>query len=117
MSKPFFGTLALASVLVALSLPARADGCLSQGEARLFMGTAHYRAHLKTAGPQVIWYNLDGRAEVDALHARWQAAGAKVDPLRSETPHKLHEFLAFDPDGNILRVFYDYGWEEREGGK
>ena len=90
---------------------------LSQGKARLFMGAAPYRAHLKTAGPQVIWFNLDGRAEVDALHARWQAAGAKVGPLRPETPHKLHEFLAFDPDGNILRVFYDYGWEEREGRK
>ncbi len=85
---------------------------LSQGGARLFVAAAHYRAHQASAGPQVTWYNMAGRAEVDDLHARWQAAGAKVDALRRETPHRLHEFLAFDPDGNILRVFYDYGWEE-----
>jgi hypothetical protein len=25
----------------------------------------------------------------------------------------LHEFTAADPDGNLLRVFYDFAWETR----
>jgi hypothetical protein len=28
-------------------------------------------------------------------------------------PHKLYEFFAEDIDGNFLRVFYDFAWEER----
>ena len=29
-------------------------------------------------------------------------------------PWKLYEFTAADGDGNDFRVFYDFGWEERE---
>ena len=75
------------------------------------MGSSHYRAHLETRGPLVIWLNLSGRDEVDALYARWQASGAKLDLPPSAKPWKLYEFLAFDLDGNILRVFYDFAWE------
>lgn len=88
---------------------------LSQGAARLFMGAVHYRAHLESGGPLVIWLNLSSRAEVDELHARWQAAGARLDLPPAAKPYKLYEFLAFDLDGNILRVFYDFAWEERQG--
>lgn len=89
---------------------------LSQGATRLFMGAAHYRTHLGTGGPMAVWLNLADRAEVDALHARWQAAGATLDGPPAAKPHKLYEFLAFDPDGNVLRVFYDFAWEERGPG-
>ena len=89
---------------------------LSQGASRLFMGAAHYRIHLETGGrPIVIWLNLSSRAEVDELYARWTAAGAKLDLPPAAKPYKLYEFLAFDLDGNILPVFYDFAWEKREG--
>jgi predicted lactoylglutathione lyase len=78
------------------------------------MGAADYRAHLGTRGPIVIWLNMSSRAEVDALHDRWLAAGAKLDHPPAAKPYRLYEFLAFDADGNVLRVFYDFAWEERE---
>lgn len=85
---------------------------LSQGGSRLFMGAEHYRLHLGTGGPVVIWLNLSGRAEVDELYARWLAADAKLDLPPTTKPYKLYEFLAFDLDGNVLRVFYDFAREE-----
>ena len=87
---------------------------LSQGASRLFMGAVQYRVHLGTGGPLVIWLNLNSRAEVDELYSRWLANGAKLDLPPAAKPYKLYEFLAFDLDGNILRVFYDFAWEERE---
>nr|WP_207785983.1 VOC family protein [Altererythrobacter segetis] len=89
---------------------------LSQGESRVFMSSAAYRATNGHAdsGPVVVWLNLSSRAEVDGLHARWSAAGATIDAPPEAKPWKLHEFSARDLDGNVLRVFYDFGSEERE---
>ncbi len=86
---------------------------LSRGEARLFMANAGYRATLGSRGPAVLWLNLRGRGEVDALHAEWAGAGALVDFAPTAQPFKLYEFHARDPDGNRLRVFYDFAWEEK----
>jgi uncharacterized glyoxalase superfamily protein PhnB len=89
---------------------------LSQGESRLFMSSAAYRANNGQAnsGPAVLWLNLSSRDEIDDLHARWSAAGARIAEPPAAKPWKLYEFLAGDLDGNVLRVFYDFGWEERE---
>lgn len=84
---------------------------LSRGEARLFVGDAGYRAALGAGGPIVLWLNLDGRAEVDELHAEWAAAGARIAGPPEAKPYRLYEFFAQDVDGNVLRVFYDFGWE------
>ena len=55
--------------------------CLSRGDTRIFMTTAEYRSVLGVRGPIVLWLNLAGRAEVDALHGQWAAAGARIaDP-------------------------------------
>lgn len=80
---------------------------LSQGAAQLFIGASHYRRHMKTAGPSVVWVSLASRTEVDELYGRWRAAGANLDgpPVENE-PWRLYEFLAFDPDGNIVRVHH-----------
>ena len=86
---------------------------LSRGDTRLFMATAAYRAALGNRGPIVLWLNLSSRDEVDALHAEWAGAGAKIAAPPAAMPHKLYEFFAGDADGNILRVFYDFAWEER----
>lgn len=83
---------------------------VSRGRARLFIAAAYHREHLGTpAGPVVLWINLANRAEVDALHAEWAAAGALIDAPPEAKPYKLYEFLALDADGNYLRVFYDFG--------
>ncbi len=86
----------------------------SQGDCRLFLAAADYRAALGNPGPVVVWLNLSGRAEVDALYDRWLQAGATIAAPPRAQPWKLYEFSAADPDGNRLRVFYDFGWEEAE---
>lgn len=87
---------------------------VSQGHCRLFVAAAAHRAHQANSGPVVIWLNLANRDEVDQLHARWSAAGAAIAEPPAAKPWKLYEFFAGDPDGNMLRVFYDFAWEERE---
>jgi uncharacterized glyoxalase superfamily protein PhnB len=85
---------------------------LSRGDARLFMSAAEYRSGLGNRMPIVLWLNLSGRAEVDALHDEWKAAGADIAEAPAAKPYRLYEFFAHDPDGNVLRVFYDFGWDE-----
>ena len=87
---------------------------LSQGQSRLFMASASHRAGQPNAGPLVVWLNLSSRAEIDELYGRWSAAGARIAAPPSAKPWKLYEFFADDLDGNVLRVFYDFAWEERE---
>jgi len=86
---------------------------LSQGDSRLFMSSAAYRAGQANGGPIVLWLNLSNRAEVDALYQRWSAAGARIAASPEAKLWKLYEFSAADLDGNVLRAFYDFGWEER----
>ena len=86
---------------------------LSRGDTRIFMSSAEYRAAIGNQGRIVLWLNLASRAEVDALHEQWKAAGATIAASPQAKPYKLYEFLAPDPDGNVFRVFYDFGWEEK----
>lgn len=86
---------------------------ISRGDARLFLSTPEYRATSGLAGPVLLWLNLASRAEVDALHAEWAASGATIAAPPEAKPHKLYEFFAHDLDGNVFRIFYDFGWEER----
>ena len=89
--------------------------CLSRGDTRMFMSTDDYRSVLGIKGPIVLWLNLSNRVEVDALHAQWAAAGARIaDPPEAKPYNKLYEFFAQDIDGNYFRVFYDFAWEEKE---
>jgi uncharacterized glyoxalase superfamily protein PhnB len=85
---------------------------LSRGDARIFMSDAGYRSGLGNQAPVVLWLNLGNRGEVDDLHRLWAGAGATVDGAPSAKPWRLYEFFARDPDGNVLRIFYDFGWEE-----
>jgi uncharacterized glyoxalase superfamily protein PhnB len=87
---------------------------LSQGESRLFMGSAAYRSAQPNKGPVVVWLNLASRAEIDELYARWSAAGARIAEPPEAKPWNLYEFYAVDLDGNNLRAFYDFGSEERQ---
>ena len=86
-------------------------GGISRGDSRIFLTNAPFRAGHGNAGSVVIWINLNSKAEVAALHAEWQAAGAKIVSEPEDKPWKLHEFLVADLDGNQIRVFYDFGAE------
>ena len=77
------------------------------------MSTAEYRSAIGNQTPIVLWLNLASRAEVDALYELWTAAGATIANPPQAKPYKLYEFFAPDPDGNVFRVFYDFGWEEQ----
>jgi uncharacterized glyoxalase superfamily protein PhnB len=87
---------------------------VSQDHCRLFLASASYRSAQANAGPIVIWLNVANRGEIDALFARWSAAGARIADPPAAKPWELYELSAADPDGNVLRVFYDCAWEERE---
>ena len=86
---------------------------LSRDDTRIFLSSAEYRAAIGNQAGIVLWLNLSSRAEVDALHEQWSAAGATIAAPPQAKPYKLYEFLAPDPDGNVFRVFYDFGWEEK----
>lgn len=84
---------------------------LSRDGTRLFLSSGDYRATLGNRPPVVLWINLEDRGAIDALHAEWAAAGARIRAAPAARPYKLYEFLAEDPDGNVFRVFYDFAWE------
>jgi hypothetical protein len=48
---------------------------------------------------------------VDELHETWSGRNARIISKPESKPWHLHEFTAADPDGNLLRVFYDFAWE------
>lgn len=82
---------------------------ISQGRSRIFLTAAEVRDYFHSQPPAVVWFNLDSKDEVDALHTRWAARGATIlHPPESKDWSRLHEFVATDPDGNFLRVFYNF---------
>jgi uncharacterized glyoxalase superfamily protein PhnB len=87
---------------------------ISQGESCIFLTNTAFRQGSPVKGPIVIWFNLNNREQVDALHAQWSANGARIVSPPESKPWNLHEFTATDLDGNLFRVFYDFAWELRE---
>jgi uncharacterized glyoxalase superfamily protein PhnB len=90
-------------------------GGISQGDCRMFLTNASFHQHYGTGGPVMIWLNLGSKGEVDELYQRWRAAGARIIAEPEDKPWNLREFRAGDPDGNQLRVFYDFSSELRQG--
>ena len=86
-------------------------GGISQGECRMFLTNRSFRQHYGNDGTVMIWLNLESRSEVDELHRRWHEAGAIILGEPQDQPWHLREFRAADPDGNQLRVFYDFSRE------
>lgn len=83
-------------------------GGISQGDCRMFLTNAAFRETYGIRGPVVVWLNLNSKDEVDELHRRWKAAGAMIVAEPEDKPWRLREFRVADPDGNQLRVFYDF---------
>ena len=86
---------------------------ISQGNCRLFLTNAAFREHYGNSGPVLIWLNLGSNEEVDALYEVWRGNQAKIVSPPESKPWGLHEFIAADLDGNLLRVFYDFGTAEK----
>lgn len=86
-------------------------GGISQGQCRMFLTDAAFRHAYGNGQTVVVWLNLDSKQEVDELYQRWRDAGAKILAAPEDKPWNLREFRVADPDGNQLRVFYDFNWE------
>ena len=86
-------------------------GGISQGDCRMFLTNGSFHGHYGTRGPVMVWLNLNSKDEVDELHRRWKLAGAKIVAEPEDQPWRLREFRVADPDGNQLRVFYDFSSE------
>jgi len=85
---------------------------ISKGECRLFLTNSEFRTSFGNAPPMLIWFNLDGRGQVDDLFATWNASGARIVSRPESKPWKLYEFTAADLDGNLMRVFYDFSTDQ-----
>ena len=72
-------------------------GGISQGDCRMFLTNAPFRAAHGNGGPVVVWLNLSGKSEVDELYRRWRDAGAKIVAEPEDKPWRLREFTVADP--------------------
>ena len=86
-------------------------GGISQGDCRMFLTNAPFRATDGPHSPVIVWLNLNSKQEVDELFQRWKATGATIVEAVEDKPWNLREFKFADLDGNQLRVFYDFNWE------
>ena len=82
---------------------------VSKGNCRLFLAESNFRKERGNGAPVVIWLNLNSKDEVNALYRVWSAAKANIVSAPESKRWGLHEFTAKDPDGNLFRVFYDFG--------
>jgi len=87
---------------------------ISRDDCRMFLTNAPFRQDAGNVARIIVWLNLASKQEVDELYHRWREAGAKILAEPEDKPWHLREFTATDPDGNHLRVFYDFGWELRQ---
>jgi uncharacterized glyoxalase superfamily protein PhnB len=86
----------------------RAASQASQGGVADCLLLIAFRESCGNTGPILFWLNLDSKADVDDLCEQWKATQAKIVSEPEDKPWKLHEFTAADPDGNLIRVFYDF---------
>jgi uncharacterized glyoxalase superfamily protein PhnB len=86
---------------------------ISKGNCRLFLASQQYRRGYGNVGPALTWLNLDSKEDVNELYRAWSASNAKLMSAPESKPWGLHEFTAADLDGNLFRVFYDFGTAER----
>lgn len=84
---------------------------ISQGDCRMFLTNTQFRQHYGTGEKVMIWLNLNSKREVDELYQQWRQAGALILAEPEDKPWRLREFRVGDPNGNQLRVFYDFSRE------
>jgi uncharacterized glyoxalase superfamily protein PhnB len=87
---------------------------ISRGNCRLFITNRAFQKHYGNVGPILFWLDLDSKADVDELFAQWKTAGASIVSGPEDKPWKLREFIVTDLDGNLIRVFHDFGTDRQE---
>ena len=92
-------------------------GGISQGDCRLFLTNAPFRASDGRHSPVSVWLNLSSRQEVDELFERWKNTGARIVEPVEDKPWNLREFKVADLDRNQLRVFYDFNSDLNEASR
>lgn len=85
---------------------------ISKGDCRMFLANSDFRKQCGNVGPVLIWLNLNSKDEVNDLHRLWSSSNAMLISEPESKPYGLHEFMAKDLDGNLFRVFYDFGTPE-----
>ena len=85
---------------------------ISKGNCRMFLASADYRKRCGNVGPVLIWLNVESKDEVNDLYRLWRRSKAKLISEPESKRWGLHEFTAKDLDGNLFRVFYDFGTAE-----
>ena len=87
---------------------------ISRDQCRLFLAGPSFREASGNHSPVSTWLNLNSKGEVDDLYRAWRSTSAILLSAPESKPWGLHEFTAADPDGNRLRVFYDFATPERQ---
>ena len=82
---------------------------ISHGTSRMFLANSDYRKIRGNVAPVLIGLNLNSKDEVNDLYRLWSNSKAKLISEPESKPYGLHEFMAKDLDGNLFRVFYDFG--------
>ena len=85
---------------------------ISRGNCRMFLANPDFRKARGNVGPVLIWLNLNSKDEVNDLYRLWSSSKARLISEPESKPWGLHEFMAQDLDGNLFRVFYDFGTAE-----
>jgi uncharacterized glyoxalase superfamily protein PhnB len=86
---------------------------ISKGRCRMFLADEECRQQYGNVGPTLTWLNLESTEEVDELYREWMASNARLTSAPESKPWGLHEFVAADLDGNLFRVFFDFGTHMR----
>jgi uncharacterized glyoxalase superfamily protein PhnB len=91
-----------------------ADGTLENAEVRWRAGfvSINLARGPYEARPASIWLTVPETAEVDALHGRAVAAGAKITVPLGESGYGFYTFTAVDPEGNTWMVGTEGGLTE-----
>lgn len=82
---------------------------VSRESCRLFITNRSFRESLGNIGPVLFWLNLNSKDEVDELFTEWKTANANIVSEPEDKAWHLREFMVADLDGNLIRVFYDFG--------
>lgn len=82
---------------------------VSKGNRRMFLADSNFRKHCGNVGPVLTWLNLNSKDEVNDLYQLWNSSNAELISEPESKSWGLHEFMAKDLDGNLFRVFYDFG--------
>jgi uncharacterized glyoxalase superfamily protein PhnB len=82
---------------------------ISRGDCRIVLADQEHRKPQRNRAPVVTWLNLGSSRQVDQLYRSWKGTKAKLLAAPESKPWGLHEFMARDLDGNLFRIFYDFG--------